>query len=109
MPSPLAGGPQNLPLPVWVGFNSGNAALAAAGEATVTVGPPAVIGSWPTNPGFTYATIIAVGEANVQYVAQVTNVGTASISVKVKNVGSAAGTQTWAVHVLCLDPFSVPR
>lgn len=105
----VVGAPPNLPLPVWCGFNSGNAALAAAGEATVSVSPPATIGSWPTNPGFCFATVVVAAETGVQYVAEITNIGTASISVKVKNVGASGGTQTWAAHVLAFDPFSVPR
>lgn len=106
-------------------FNSGlQAALAAAGEATLTCpyfGPAGFPAGQPMPSdgaaprtlntgnarGFMYAPCMYVvtQEANVQYAVQITqtSAGATSIQVKVKNVGSVGGTSQWGVAIAVWD------
>ena len=105
-----------LPLPVVAVNAINNAALAAGAEATVVVpvpapGVPALNPAPGAGPVFALAAVLEQGAltANVQYVAQVDGsvaLGAASVNVKVKNVGTAAGAHNWTVVVLFI-PFGV--
>jgi hypothetical protein len=93
------------PLPLYTARVNLAAALAAGAEVTVTANFVRPLPRAYDHATFlAFATVFVGAEANVQYVVQVngaTNSGTASM--KVKNVGSAAGTQTWDATVLVVD------
>lgn len=100
-------GENTLPLPVFTSKLTGQAALASAAEASVTTNPPGTIGSFPT-AGFVAACVQVVAEANVQYVVQCSSISAAHLGFKVKNVGSANGSNAWTLHVIYIDPGTVP-
>lgn len=98
-----------LPLPIMAVVSSSQGALAAAGEATISVSPPGTIGAFPLG-GFAFATVQpAAAESGVQYVAEITAISSSTITVKVKNVGATASAQTWVCNVLYFDPGIIPH
>lgn len=96
------------PIRAFFANNVNNAALAAGGEVSVSLTfrfPLPRNYSSDVGGFLIFACIIPNGllEANVMYVAEIGAVSTTQVTVKVKNVGSAAGANTWNIAVIVFD------
>ncbi len=94
-------------LPVAIGITGAQAGLAAGVEATPTVNfsRPVIADGSGTDVLIWLTAIPASTEANVMYVAEMSPLSPGVnnfATIKVKNVGSAAGASTWRVAILAI-------